>query len=77
MLEYSQTVVVVLLASSDNILSLLLLTMLLYRHIHIWVWDEYNSRSWNLVLSLLNGCIIPWFLLPFWFLGESSGYVAW
>jgi hypothetical protein len=69
MLQYSGSAVVGLLSSSGDILSWLLLTVFLWQHLGIWDW------CWFLVLSLLSGYFVLWFLLSSLFLAECGGCV--
>lgn len=58
MLEYSGPVVVRQLGSSRDMLSWMLLVMFSHLCLGIWVW----GWCWFLDLSLLGGCVVPWFL---------------
>lgn len=53
------------LSSNRDILFCLLLIGLLYLCLNICVWDNWDSRCWYLVLSLLGGCSSSCFSLLF------------
>lgn len=60
MLQFPGPAAVVLLNSTGDVLSWSLLCF----YTGIWIWADCNSGSCYLVLSVLDGCFVAWFLLP-------------
>lgn len=49
--------------------------VLLYYCLGIWFWYDYRSKHWRMSLSVLGGCLVPWFMSSFWIFRVYVGCV--